>query len=498
MEKFAGYGFNKAHATAYGIVAYQTAYFKANYPVEFMAALLTSEMANTDKVVVHMDECRAMGIGVLPPDVNVSRFSFGVDGETIRFGLGAIKNLGAEGDRDHRRLARGAGRLRVAGRLLPAARPPARQPAGRGEPGQGRRLRLARPARGPSSWPRSTTAFEAGPAPPARARPGPGLHVRPPGRRGRRRGRRARPPRRLGRRVGPEQRLLNEKEVLGFYLSGHPLRRRLGPRPAAGRRGHRAARPGRGRRARPPLRAGVGAPRDQHEERQPHGLRDHRGRRGHDRGHDLPGAVPAERGAPQERRAAPGPRQGRGHVDRPEAPRRRRPAAPRRGRGARRSPPPLPRACRVAVRRRGRRIRSRPSGRSARLTAEPCPWPSACGWTAPRSTSAPGPCASARRRPSSRPWRGSWGRVASPSRPDGATGGRDGGSREGARLRAAAPRARGAHRDPPPLGAARGRRARRGDSRSGSSACSARSSGSSRPGSGSSSPATRGGRTPWT
>jgi DNA polymerase-3 subunit alpha len=59
-----------------------------------MAALLTSEMANTDKVVVHMDECRAMGIGVLPPDVNVSRFSFAVDGETIRFGLGAIKNLG--------------------------------------------------------------------------------------------------------------------------------------------------------------------------------------------------------------------------------------------------------------------------------------------------------------------------------------------------------------------------------------------------------------------
>jgi DNA polymerase-3 subunit alpha len=94
MEKFAGYGFNKAHASAYGIVAYQTAYLKANYPVEFMAALLTSEMANTDKVIVHMDECRTMGIEVLPPDVNVSRFSFGVDGQTIRFGLGAIKNLG--------------------------------------------------------------------------------------------------------------------------------------------------------------------------------------------------------------------------------------------------------------------------------------------------------------------------------------------------------------------------------------------------------------------
>jgi DNA polymerase-3 subunit alpha len=94
MEKFAGYGFNKAHATAYGIVAYQTAYLKANYPVEFMAALLTSEMANTDKVVVHIEECRAMGIDVLPPDVNVSGFRFGVAGGTIRFGLGAVKNVG--------------------------------------------------------------------------------------------------------------------------------------------------------------------------------------------------------------------------------------------------------------------------------------------------------------------------------------------------------------------------------------------------------------------
>jgi DNA polymerase-3 subunit alpha len=94
MEKFAGYGFNKAHATAYGIVAYQTAYLKANYPVEFMAALLTSEMANTDKVVIHLDECRAMGMPVLPPDVNISRFSFGVEDGAIRFGLGAVKNLG--------------------------------------------------------------------------------------------------------------------------------------------------------------------------------------------------------------------------------------------------------------------------------------------------------------------------------------------------------------------------------------------------------------------
>jgi DNA polymerase-3 subunit alpha len=96
MEKFAGYGFNKSHAAAYAIVAYQTAYLKANYPVEFMAALLTSEMANQDKIVVHVDECRAMGIQVLAPDVNASGLSFGVTGAAVRFGLGAIKNVGAK------------------------------------------------------------------------------------------------------------------------------------------------------------------------------------------------------------------------------------------------------------------------------------------------------------------------------------------------------------------------------------------------------------------
>ena len=94
MERFAGYGFNKSHAAAYAIVAYQTAYLKANYPVEFMAALLTSEMANTDKVVVHIEECRAMGLEVRPPDVNVSGFRFGVADGAIRFGLGAVKNVG--------------------------------------------------------------------------------------------------------------------------------------------------------------------------------------------------------------------------------------------------------------------------------------------------------------------------------------------------------------------------------------------------------------------
>jgi len=94
MEKFAGYGFNKSHGAAYALVAYQTAYFKANYPIEFMAALLTSEMGDTDKIVKYIEECRAMGLEVQPPDVNVSAVRFSVSGETIRFGLAAIKNVG--------------------------------------------------------------------------------------------------------------------------------------------------------------------------------------------------------------------------------------------------------------------------------------------------------------------------------------------------------------------------------------------------------------------
>jgi DNA polymerase III alpha subunit len=89
-----GIAVHNSHAAAYALVAYQTAYFKANYPVEFMAALLTSEMGDTDKIVKYIDECRTMGLTVSPPDVNVSAVQFSVAGETIRFGLAAIKNVG--------------------------------------------------------------------------------------------------------------------------------------------------------------------------------------------------------------------------------------------------------------------------------------------------------------------------------------------------------------------------------------------------------------------
>jgi DNA polymerase-3 subunit alpha len=94
IEYFAGYGFNKSHSAAYALVSYQTAYLKANYPVEYMAALLTSVKDNTDKVSFYIEECRRMNIEVLPPDVNLSGVDFTVDGDKIRFGLAAIKNVG--------------------------------------------------------------------------------------------------------------------------------------------------------------------------------------------------------------------------------------------------------------------------------------------------------------------------------------------------------------------------------------------------------------------
>ena len=94
IKLFAGYGFNKSHSAAYGIVSYQTAYLKANYPVEFMAAVMTSEIENADKLAFLISTCREMGIKILPPDVNSSGISFSVDSGNIRFGLGAIKGVG--------------------------------------------------------------------------------------------------------------------------------------------------------------------------------------------------------------------------------------------------------------------------------------------------------------------------------------------------------------------------------------------------------------------
>jgi DNA polymerase-3 subunit alpha len=94
MAEFAGYGFNKSHSCAYALLAYETAWLKTHYPVEFMAAMLSSETGNTDKVVKYINEARGMGITVLPPNVNSSDVDFTPVGEQIRFGLRAIKNVG--------------------------------------------------------------------------------------------------------------------------------------------------------------------------------------------------------------------------------------------------------------------------------------------------------------------------------------------------------------------------------------------------------------------
>jgi DNA polymerase III subunit alpha len=96
MEKFAGYGFNKSHSAAYALLSYQTAWLKAHYPAAYMAAVLSSDMDKTEKVVTLIDECNGMGLKVLPPDVNASVYAFRVAGaDSIRYGMGAIKGVGA-------------------------------------------------------------------------------------------------------------------------------------------------------------------------------------------------------------------------------------------------------------------------------------------------------------------------------------------------------------------------------------------------------------------
>lgn len=107
MEKFAGYGFNKSHSAAYALLSYQTAWLKAHYPAAFMAAVLSSDMDHTDKVVMLIDECQHIDIAILPPDINLSEYKFtAADQRSIRYGLGAIKGVGQaaiEGVLDERR-----------------------------------------------------------------------------------------------------------------------------------------------------------------------------------------------------------------------------------------------------------------------------------------------------------------------------------------------------------------------------------------------------------
>src|SRR4029079_7472630 len=94
LVPFSDYAFNKAHTAGYGLVSYWTAYLKANYPAEYMSALLTSVGDDKDKMAIYLAECRSMGIKVLPPDVNTSVRDFAPVGTDIRFGLSAVRNVG--------------------------------------------------------------------------------------------------------------------------------------------------------------------------------------------------------------------------------------------------------------------------------------------------------------------------------------------------------------------------------------------------------------------
>ena len=112
MEAFAGYGFNKSHATTYAVVAYQTGYLKANYPAHFMAALFTIESQNTPKVAMYLAECRDLGVAVLPPDLNASEWAFTVTPEGVRYGLAAVKNVGESAAQALIEVRRRGGRIR--------------------------------------------------------------------------------------------------------------------------------------------------------------------------------------------------------------------------------------------------------------------------------------------------------------------------------------------------------------------------------------------------
>ena len=221
MAYFAGYGFNKSHSAAYALVAYQTAWLKAHYPRDFMAALLTTEKGNTDKLVKYINECRSMDIPILPPDVNASGVSFRVEGDAIRFGLSAVKGVGDAAirslieARDHsgpfRHLHQLCGEIdtrQVNKRALEAL-----IQCGALD-GLGERSRLAAALDSALEYGQKrradreagqTSLFEGGAAgdPEVRTDSWPSLPSVPP--------------------WDEKTRLSNEKTTLGFYLTGHPL-----------------------------------------------------------------------------------------------------------------------------------------------------------------------------------------------------------------------------------------------------------------------------------
>ena len=221
MEQFAGYGFNKSHSAAYALLAYQTAYLKTHYPVEFMAALLTSVTGNTDDVVKYINECREMGIAVEPPDINVSDANFTPHGERHPLwpGGGQERRPQRHRVRSSRR-ARSWAAFRLDLRVLREGRSAPAEQARAGVVDQERRhgsLWPARAAHGRAGQSHGTRAEDA-----ARRGDGPAWPLwRVSGRRSSHAHRREACPN------VPEwdehQRLANEKEILGFFITGHPL-----------------------------------------------------------------------------------------------------------------------------------------------------------------------------------------------------------------------------------------------------------------------------------
>ena len=143
IEPFAGYAFNKAHSVSYAMIAYWTAYLKANYPGEFMTALLSCHLGQSDKTASAVAECHRLSIPVLPPDVNRSALDFTIeqrddDTQAIRFGLSAIKNVGCRGGQAYPGDPGGRWPLQIHRGPVPSCRPPQPQPEGPGEPYQGR------------------------------------------------------------------------------------------------------------------------------------------------------------------------------------------------------------------------------------------------------------------------------------------------------------------------------------------------------------------------
>ena len=217
FEPFERYGFNKAHATCYGLVAYQTAYLKANYTVEYMTSVLTAVRDTSEKVAAAIAECRRLGIEVLPPDVHRSDVEFTVEGDAIRFGLLAVKNVG-QGAIESIIAARERGRrVPLADRPVLADRPAPGEPEG---------PRGARPGRAPST--RSGTRPRSCSGSTTRSRPAaPPSATGSPARRRCSRWPPSRPPSTPRCPTVPEtptrERLRWEKELLGLYLSDHPL-----------------------------------------------------------------------------------------------------------------------------------------------------------------------------------------------------------------------------------------------------------------------------------